>query len=77
MTQENKVKNPEQNNPQDISMPGSDTAYIQPVIGELGWDTREAYKGLFGLGTSSNNGVDFHVFLTFNGLNFDDDAIPY
>lgn len=75
MTQENKVKNPEQNNPQDISMPGSDTAYIQPVIGELGWDTREAYKGLFGLGTSSNNGVDFHVFLTFNGLNFDDDAI--
>lgn len=75
MTQENKVKNPEQNNPQDISMPGSDTAYIQPIIGELGWDTREAYKGLFGLGTSSNNGVDFHVFLTFNGLNFDDDAI--
>lgn len=55
--------------------PTDDTAYIQPVIGKLGWDTRPDYKGLFGLGTSPDNGVNFHVFLTFDGLNFDADDI--
>lgn len=55
--------------------PTSSTAYIQPVIGKMGWDTRPEYKGLFGLGTSPNNGVDFHVFLSFDGINFDSDDI--
>ena len=30
---------------------------------------------MFGLGTSPDNGVNFHVFLTFDGLNFDADDI--
>ena len=53
--------------------PGNDTAYIAPIIGKLGYDTRRPW--LFGLGTSPNNGVDFHVFLSFDGLNFDDNDI--
>ena len=53
--------------------PGDDTAYIAPIIGKLGYDTRRPW--LFGLGTSPNNGVDFHVFLSFDGLNFDDNDI--
>lgn len=53
--------------------PGSDTPYIAPIIGKLGYDTDRPW--LFGLGTSPNNGVDFHVFLSFDGLNFDDNDI--
>ena len=53
--------------------PGDDTSYIAPIIGKLGYDTRRPW--LFGLGTSPNNGVDFHVFLSFDGLNFDDNDI--
>lgn len=53
--------------------PTDDTPYISPVIGKLGYDTEHPW--LFGLGTSPNNGVDFHVFLSFDGLNFDDNDI--
>lgn len=53
--------------------PTSQTPYISPIIGKLGYDTR--YPWLFGLGVSPNNGVDFHVFLSFDGLNFDDNDI--
>ena len=77
MSEENRQGQGSQSKFPDIKAvkPTDDTAYIQPVIGKLGWDTRPGYKGLFGLGTSPNNGIDFHVFLTFHGLNFDDDAI--
>lgn len=53
--------------------PGNDTAYIAPIIGKLGYDTRRPW--LFGLGTSPNNGVDFHVFLSFDGLSFDESDV--
>lgn len=49
--------------------PGSDTPYIAPIIGKLGYDTDRPW--LFGLGTSPDNGVNFHVFLSFDGLSFD------
>lgn len=53
--------------------PTDDTAYISPIIGKLGYDTERPW--LFGLGTSPNNGVDFHVFLSFDGLNFDESDV--
>lgn len=53
--------------------PTDDTAYISPIIGKLGYDTERPW--LFGLGTSPNNGVDFHVFLSFDGLSFDESDV--
>lgn len=77
MVQESKPDQGEASSYPEINSvkPTDDTPYIQPIIGKLGWDTRKEYKGLFGLGSSPNNGVDFHVFLSFDGVNFDDDAI--
>lgn len=77
MTQESKPDQGEASSYPEVNSikPTDDTPYIQPIIGKLGWDTREEYKGLFGLGASSNNGVDFHVYLSFAGINFDDEAI--
>lgn len=49
-------------------VPGSDTPYIQPLIGKLGFDTE--HPEIFGLGSSPDNGVTFHVFASFNGIIF-------
>lgn len=49
--------------------PGSDTPYIQPLIGKLGFDTE--HPEIFGLGSSPDNGVTFHVFASFDGFIFD------
>src|SRR5699024_1287961 len=53
--------------------PTSNTPYIQPVIGKLGYDTN--HPDVFGLGVSPDNGVTFHVFASFKGLIFDEDDV--
>ena len=51
--------------------PTSDTAYIQPVIGKLGYDTK--HPEIFGLGSSPDNGASFHVWASFGGIVLDKD----
>lgn len=51
--------------------PTSDTPYIQPVIGKLGFDTE--HPDIFGIGSSPDNGVSFHVWASFKGLVLDKD----
>lgn len=51
--------------------PTSDTSYIQPVIGKLGFDTE--HPDIFGIGSSPDNGVSFHVWASFKGLVLDKD----
>lgn len=53
--------------------PTSDTSYIQPVIGKLGFDTE--HPDIFGIGSSPDNGVSFHVWASFKGIIFDKDNI--
>ena len=53
--------------------PTSDTPYIQPIIGKLGYDTK--HPDIFGIGASPDNGVSFRVFASFNGLVFNDNDI--
>lgn len=59
---------PKTNQSSNVSAPGNDDKYIQPIIGKMGWDTE--YPQLYGLGYSRNNGLDFHVFASFDGLIF-------
>ena len=51
--------------------PTSDTPYIQPVIGKLGYDTE--HPDIFGIGSSPDNGISFHVWASFKGLVLDKD----
>lgn len=51
--------------------PTSDTPYIQPLIGKLGFDTE--HPDIFGIGSSPDNGVSFHVWASFKGLVLDKD----
>lgn len=51
--------------------PTSDTPYIQPVIGKLGYDTK--HPEIFGLGSSPDNGASFHVWASFGGIVLDKD----
>ena len=51
--------------------PTSDTPYIQPVIGKLGYDTE--HPDIFGIGSSPDNGINFHVWASFKGLVLDKD----
>ena len=51
--------------------PTSDTSYIQPVIGKLCFDTE--HPDIFGIGSSPDNGVSFHVWASFKGLVLDKD----
>lgn len=53
--------------------PTSDTPYIQPLIGKLGFDTE--HPDIFGIGSSPDNGVSFHVWASFKGIIFDKDNI--
>ena len=53
--------------------PTSDTPYIQPIIGKLGYDTE--HPDIFGIGASPDNGVSFRVFASFDGLVFNDNDI--
>lgn len=53
--------------------PTSDTPYIQPIIGKLGYDTK--HPDIFGIGASPDNGVSFRVFASFDGLVFNDNDI--
>lgn len=52
-------------------VPTSDTPYIQPVIGKLGYDTK--HPEIFGLGSSPDNGASFHVWASFGGIVLDKD----
>lgn len=57
------------NQHENVQSPGDNDKYIQPIIGKLGWDTDN--PKLYGMGYSRDNGLNFHVFASFDGFIFD------
>ena len=57
------------NQHENVQSPGDNDKYIQPIIGKLGWDTDN--PKLYGMGYSRDNGLNFHVFVSFDGFIFD------